>query len=683
MRRTSFFLHPERNAVPFPSKRRPSLATLIFSLLVSLPVLSPLLLGLALGPSACLAAETSQKLHEIAALEDMRADVKVVSEFLNDPDPLVRSRAAEALGRIQDSLAIEHLVRSLKDASPDVRSSSAFALGQIGSLTASKALRGLLGDKSSEVKTAAVEALGKLKDRKSVKRISRFLRSSDRTLARQAALSLAAIGDSTALSALWRAAESEDGQTRWRVAYCFERIPHEKSLGALSGLAGDSEWLVRNFVARALGKVPSEEAFSLLETLLEDEDWHVRASASRALGSFENEQAASALASALSDRSPHVKVSACAALGQIRLESSTEPLRVVTFDSSPYVRAEAAKAMLLCGKEQAAGSALLMLEDEVWFVRAALYEAFGEVGIPEAPRVLLKAYAEETDARAKAAVVVGVGKTKNQQFLRPLAQAAADSDMVLVASVCEAFGEIGEPRAVGVVRQIYETWKDHREPDVKIAALEALKKLRAVGALEIFRESLFDRESRVREIAHEALGELWGRSAADSLRALSMVALARPTVVPEGYGVVGSSRARRAEIVTDRGVIVVRLLGTEAPNTVENFARLAAEGFYDGLTFHRVVPNFVIQGGCPRGDGWGGPGYTIRCEINRRHYLSGAVGMALAGKDTGGSQFFITHSPQPHLDGRYTIFGEVVEGMDIVESIQRGDRITEVRISED
>ncbi|KPJ61722.1 MAG: peptidylprolyl isomerase [Latescibacteria bacterium DG_63] len=133
-------------------------------------------------------------------------------------------------------------------------------------------------------------------------------------------------------------------------------------------------------------------------------------------------------------------------------------------------------------------------------------------------------------------------------------------------------------------------------------------------------------------------------------------------------------------MATERGEIVIRLLGKEAPNTVENFVRLAQDGFYDGLTFHRVVPNFVIQGGCPRGDGWGGPGYTIRCEINRRHYLSGAVGMALAGKDTGGSQFFITHSPQPHLDGRYTIFGQVIRGMDVVDSIERGDRIVEVRI---
>ncbi|MFN7135525.1 MAG: peptidylprolyl isomerase, partial [Myxococcales bacterium] len=106
-----------------------------------------------------------------------------------------------------------------------------------------------------------------------------------------------------------------------------------------------------------------------------------------------------------------------------------------------------------------------------------------------------------------------------------------------------------------------------------------------------------------------------------------------------------------------------------------NFAHLVRRGFYDGLTFHRVVPAFVAQGGDPRGDGTGGPGYTIRCELNPRSYGAGTVGMALSGKDTGGSQFFIAHTPQPHLDGRYTVFGEVVDGLDVALRLVEGDRI--------
>jgi peptidyl-prolyl cis-trans isomerase B (cyclophilin B) len=137
-----------------------------------------------------------------------------------------------------------------------------------------------------------------------------------------------------------------------------------------------------------------------------------------------------------------------------------------------------------------------------------------------------------------------------------------------------------------------------------------------------------------------------------------------------------------ALIRTKKGDIRIELLASDAPMTVDNFIQLSKRGFYDGLTFMRVVPNFVIQGGDPRNDMNGGPGYQIRCEINLRQYGVGAVGMALSGKDTGGSQFFITHSPQPHLDGGYTIFGQVISGMDAVNRIARGDRIEKVEIIE-
>ncbi len=116
------------------------------------------------------------------------------------------------------------------------------------------------------------------------------------------------------------------------------------------------------------------------------------------------------------------------------------------------------------------------------------------------------------------------------------------------------------------------------------------------------------------------------------------------------------------------------------PNTVANFEKLAKEGFYDGLTFHRVIDDFVIQGGCPKGNGTGGPGYTIKCEINDNKHGTGALSMAHAGKDTGGSQFFITHSPQPHLDGVHTVFGKVISGMDVVNSVKQGDKMLKVTI---
>ena len=135
-----------------------------------------------------------------------------------------------------------------------------------------------------------------------------------------------------------------------------------------------------------------------------------------------------------------------------------------------------------------------------------------------------------------------------------------------------------------------------------------------------------------------------------------------------------------AEIKTSRGYIKIKLLPKIAPATVGSFVQLARKKFYNGLVFHRVVPDFVVQGGDPRGDGWGGPGYSIPCEYNRHPYLRGTVGMATAGKDTGGSQFFICHSEQPHLNGRYTVFGEVVDGMDVVDNLEIDDKIISVVI---
>ena len=138
---------------------------------------------------------------------------------------------------------------------------------------------------------------------------------------------------------------------------------------------------------------------------------------------------------------------------------------------------------------------------------------------------------------------------------------------------------------------------------------------------------------------------------------------------------------KKAIIETDKGNIELTLFENEAPNTVANFEKLANTGFYNGLTFHRVIPDFVIQGGCPKGNGTGGPGYTIKCEINPHKHGTGALSMAHAGKDTGGSQFFITHSPQPHLDGVHTVFGKVVKGMELVNAIEPGDVMNKVTVT--
>jgi len=133
---------------------------------------------------------------------------------------------------------------------------------------------------------------------------------------------------------------------------------------------------------------------------------------------------------------------------------------------------------------------------------------------------------------------------------------------------------------------------------------------------------------------------------------------------------------------TSQGTMTIELYPNEAPGTVKNFVDLISKGYYDGLTFHRVIPDFVIQGGCPKGDGTGGPGYKIKCETkgNPHKHQRGSLSMAHAGKDTGGSQFFICHSPQSHLDGVHTVFGRVVGGDEVIDKIRKGDRMTKVTV---
>lgn len=143
----------------------------------------------------------------------------------------------------------------------------------------------------------------------------------------------------------------------------------------------------------------------------------------------------------------------------------------------------------------------------------------------------------------------------------------------------------------------------------------------------------------------------------------------------------------KAEIITEKGTMKVNFFEKDAPGTVANFVKLSKQGFYDGLTFHRVIPNFVVQGGCPDGTGAGGPGYSIPCELTggNQYHDRGVLSMAHAGRNTGGSQFFICHSRQntAHLDRHHTVFGKVYEGLEVIDLIKQGDKINKINIIED
>jgi cyclophilin family peptidyl-prolyl cis-trans isomerase len=217
-----------------------------------------------------------------------------------------------------------------------------------------------------------------------------------------------------------------------------------------------------------------------------------------------------------------------------------------------------------------------------------------------------------------------------------------------------------------------------KEPDFIVSALDAAAARRA-GGRDLVGAHADDADAVTREKARRLLVEKYG-AAAGSFRPIP-VATRLSTEDYERVARAANESTFEAEIATERGAFRMDLLAEDAPLTVESFRALAAKHFFDGMVIHRVVPDFVVQTGDPRGDGSGGPLFSIRDEINPARYTRGAVGMALSGADTGGSQWFVALSPQPHLDGGYTVFGRVLEGWDVLDRIEQDDRLVSVRVT--
>jgi cyclophilin family peptidyl-prolyl cis-trans isomerase len=276
------------------------------------------------------------------------------------------------------------------------------------------------------------------------------------------------------------------------------------------------------------------------------------------------------------------------------------------------------------------------------------------------------------------AAVAAIAAAKVPDADRLLLQRLRAPDFMTRAAAASALGDMKVPAAVPALEDAYKLALADETYSAREAILEALNKVSPAAARPLLQEALKDRDWALRLKAAALLKsqgfteptEQTIRPAAPprSVDDPAVVALGSPQFSPHAF------------IETEKGTIEIELAILDAPITVNNFMTLARKGFFNGIAIHRVVPDFVIQDGDPRGDGEGGPGYTIRDEINERPYLRGTVGMALAGKDTGGSQYFITHSPQPHLDGRYTVFGSVVSGMEVVDRMTQWDVIQRVRI---
>jgi cyclophilin family peptidyl-prolyl cis-trans isomerase len=251
-------------------------------------------------------------------------------------------------------------------------------------------------------------------------------------------------------------------------------------------------------------------------------------------------------------------------------------------------------------------------------------------------------------------------------------------DPVVRGAAASAIAELKPAEGPAALTEAYQKSLDDQVYGARGAILTALKAYGAAAARPLLTEALSDKDWALRVRAAALLTEL-----DPSSDARVRIRPAPTGHAPEWYATAGLTAppvSTHVFVETDRGTIQIELAVLDAPLTVANFITLARQGFFDGLPIHRVVPDFVIQGGDPRGDSEGSAGFTIRDEINQRPYLRGTVGMALDWADTGGSQFFITHSPQPHLDGRYTVFGRVIDGMDVVDRIEQWDVMRRVRV---
>jgi cyclophilin family peptidyl-prolyl cis-trans isomerase len=282
----------------------------------------------------------------------------------------------------------------------------------------------------------------------------------------------------------------------------------------------------------------------------------------------------------------------------------------------------------------------------------------------------VSAWLRRPEARLRLAAVEALGATGSPLAIPALRPILEDADPVVAAAAAGALGTLGDAGAAAGILALAR--REVGNAEVAPALAEALGALRTREALPELRTWLAQPGEATRVAAAAALAAITGAP-------VPVPRVERAEAAPEPPPVAPGTRLR---LETIRGPITLALLGSEAPRTAANLVALARRGFLDGLTFHRIVPDFVAQGGDPRGDGEGGPGFSLRCEINRHPYRRGAVGMALSGKDTGGSQFFLTLAPQPHLEGRYTVFAEVIEGLERADALLEGDAITRAVVLE-
>ncbi len=618
---------------------------------------------------------------------------KVLLSALAEGTPREKVRAAAAMGRIQATPYLPALAGALQDESADVRHAALFALGQYGLVqnrhvppAALAAVKPLLESEDEDSLVLAVQATGKLASMEDAPRLASFLSHASPRVREEAAHALMRLRFAPlwrkesvgpwpdgAVQALEQALTDKSGPVREAAAHAFSRYGEPRALDALAACSGDEDPLVRLHAVRAVGRSGKEAAPAGEKILwgLSDPDSRVRRETVTALAALSRQDLLPLTLA--EDPAFHVRESFAAALAGDTRDETIHVLRSLETDSSRSVRTAAIGALAARLGEGYREDLAGHLGDPDWVLRAAAAAAAGSLGENGFP--VLLAGAGDPDPRVGAAALAGMKEFLDREEAADAVRAALTSDdLAMRGTALDLLKEWPHADRFTLLSDLLERSRGVRWVELREGVADML-------GSELNPADPSNLESPAARILAEAASD-----PAPSVRSKAQAALAkidpgRTYPQPAEQEAPAPLPSRRFEsnpvvvLETSKGTMEIECFPGDAPVHVANFVKLVENGFYDQRIWHRVVPNFVIQGGDPEGNGWGGPGYTIPDEINRRRYLTGTVGMPKGGKDTGGCQLFITHIPTPHLDGNYTVFGRVVSGLEVIDRIEVGDRI--------
>ena len=646
-----------------------------------------------------------QKMSWILRLEDMRtlkdpaSDSADLVKLLSDPEARVRRRAALAVGRVGLPAGVPPLVDLLRDGDSEVRQMAAFALGLIGDRSARDPLIAALADSTPLMQGSAAEALGLIGDVAAADPIAKMASAvfasgalaqtpSDADEARRdtpaaafriGVFALARLKAYDQLASVVLDASGRPRTSWWPVAFALQRIEDRRAAPALLALTRATDPYTAAFAVKGLGALKDKSAAGVIVPLINSRDWGVQIEAIRAAGRIGDASFEKPLLDLLRrrDAPAQIRLEVVTALASVKTPAVGEELIDLLGDRDPLVRAAALKSSASVAPEEFVTILSSLDPDPDWHVRASLASLLGTLPRQSALPRLTKML-EDKDQRVLAAVLTALVQLNAPSAGDILLDHLKSDDPVVRAAAASGIGELRLPAGAQALPAAYQFALRDDTYVARAAVIEAFSKYGIGVAKSLLDTALNDRDWAVRLRAAQLLKQSEPQS-----DAMTRIRPAPTRLAAEAYQSPSLTMPRvstQAFIDTDRGTIQLELAVLDAPLMIDNFVSLVKKGFYRNLTFHRVVPDFVIQGGDPRGDGEGGPGYTVRDELSQRPYLRGTVGIALDWADTGGSQFFITHSPQPHLDAKYTVIGRVINGMDVVDRIQQNDVIRRIRV---